>query len=175
MIDAVGGSQAFELERHLTLVVSRPNDAIGTQGIRGADHIDQIPATVTALPLPCVRVEKVAVQAVAGHLVIETQGVITGATGAGSSQLRMHPGHEIGFAQTEFCQLARGNAGDRTGRRVRQDVVTGLAIEVDRLVYFIEIEVSTQPRHLQWAIATGVDARRFIVVPEDGGHRRFLN
>ncbi|MNL23311.1 hypothetical protein D3C87_1446950 [compost metagenome] len=87
----------------------------------------------------------------------------------------MNPRHEIGFTQTLLGQTTGRNTGDRARRRMRQDVVTGLAIEVDRLVYFIEIEVSTQPRHLQWAIATGVDARRFIVVPEDGGHRRFLN
>ena len=87
----------------------------------------------------------------------------------------MHPGHEVSFTQAVLGQLTRGNAGDRAGRRMRQDVVTGLTIEIDRLVYFIEIEVGTQSRHLQWAIATGVDARRFIVVPEDGGHGLFLN
>ena len=56
-----------------------------------------------------------------------------------------------------------------------QDVFTGLAVKVDRLVYFIEIEVSANPRHLEWAVATGVDASGFIVVPEDRGHGLFLN
>jgi hypothetical protein len=68
----------------------------------------------------------------------------------------MHPGHEVGFAQAVLGQLTRGYAGDRAGRRMRQDVVTGLAIEIDRLVDFIEIEVGTQSRHLQWAIAAGL-------------------
>jgi hypothetical protein len=58
---------------------------------------------------------------------------------------------------------------------MRQDVVTGLAIKVDRFVYFIEIEVGANPRHLQRAVATGVDASGFIVVPEDRGHGLFLN
>ncbi|MNT57918.1 hypothetical protein D3C72_1953260 [compost metagenome] len=83
--------------------------------------------------------------------------------------------HEIGFAQTVLGQLCRGNSGDCTSGRVRQDVFTGLAIEVDRFVYFIEIEIGTQPGHLQRAVAAGIDASGFVVVPEDGGHRRFLN
>ncbi|MNT96426.1 hypothetical protein D3C72_2385080 [compost metagenome] len=58
---------------------------------------------------------------------------------------------------------------------MRQDVVAGPAKEVDRIVDFIELEVSTQPRHLQGAVATGIDARRFVVVPEDGSHGLFLN
>ncbi len=39
---------------------------------------------------------------------------------------------------------------------MRQDVVTGLAVKIDRLVYFIEIEVGANPRHLQRTVATGL-------------------
>ena len=58
---------------------------------------------------------------------------------------------------------------------MRQDVITGLAVKIDRLVYFIEFEVSANARHLQRTVATGIDASGFIVVPEDGGHGLFLN
>ncbi|MNP59673.1 hypothetical protein D3C76_1546870 [compost metagenome] len=87
----------------------------------------------------------------------------------------MHPGHEVGFAQPVLGQLGGRDAGDCASRGMRQDVVAGPAKEIDRLVDFIELEVSTQPRHLQRAVATGIDTRRFVVVPEDGGHGLFLN
>ncbi|MNI35139.1 hypothetical protein D3C73_891500 [compost metagenome] len=175
MIDAIGGRQAFELEGDPPFFILRPDQPIGTQGIRRANHINQIPAAVAPLPLTGVGVEKVAVQAVAGHLVVEPQGVVARATGAGGRQFGMHPGHEVGLAQTVFGQLPRRDTGDRARCRMRQDVITGLAIEVDRFVYDIEIEVGTQPCHLQRTVATGVDASGFIVVPEDGGHGLFLN
>ncbi|MNS95078.1 hypothetical protein D3C72_1293210 [compost metagenome] len=175
MIDAIGSGQAFELERDPPLVIGRPDQAIGTQGIGGAHHIDQVPAAIAALPLPRIGVEKVSVQAVAGHLVIETQGVIPRTTGTGRRELGMHPGHEIGFAQAVLLQLPGGDSRDRAGGRMRQDVVTGLAVKIDRLVDFIEIEVGAQAGHLQRTVATGIDASGFVVVPEDGGHGRFLN
>jgi hypothetical protein len=50
---------------------------------------------------------------------------------------------------------------------MRQDVITGQAVKIDRFVYFIEIEVGANPRDLQRSVATGVDASGFIVVPED--------
>ncbi|MNF83404.1 hypothetical protein D3C84_657280 [compost metagenome] len=175
VIDAVGGGQAFEFERHPSFVVRRPNQAIRPQGIRRTHHIDQVPATVTALPLAGIGVEEISVQAVTSHLVVETQGVVTRATSARCRQLRVYPSHEIGFAQTVFGQLARRDASDRAGRWMRQDVFTGLAIKIDRLVYDIEIKVSAQPRHLQRTVATRVDAGGFVVVPEDGGHGLFLN
>ncbi|MNY52990.1 hypothetical protein D3C86_1887110 [compost metagenome] len=87
----------------------------------------------------------------------------------------MHPGHEIGFAQALPGQLGRRDTGDRARRRMRQDVITGLTVKIDRRVYFIELKVGANPRHLQRTVATGIDASGFIVVPEDGGHGLFLN
>jgi hypothetical protein len=87
----------------------------------------------------------------------------------------MHPGHEIGFAQALPGQLTWRYSSDGAGRWMRQDVITGLAVKIDRFVYFIEIEVGANPRDLQRSVATGVDASGFIVVPEDRGHGLFLN
>ncbi|MNH33393.1 hypothetical protein D3C79_939030 [compost metagenome] len=87
----------------------------------------------------------------------------------------MHPGHEIGFAQAVLLQLPGGDSRDRAGGRMRQDVVTGLAVKIDRFVDFIEIEVGAQAGHLQRTVTTGIDASGFVVVPENGGHGRFLN
>ncbi|MOA22132.1 hypothetical protein D3C78_1426720 [compost metagenome] len=87
----------------------------------------------------------------------------------------MNPGHEIGFTQPLTGQPARGNPGDHARRRVRQDVVAGLAIEVDRLIDLIEVEIGSNTGHLQRSVAARCDASGFVVVPEDGGHGLFLN
>ena len=79
----------------------------------------------------------------------------------------MHASHEISFAQALFGELAGGDAGDRTGRRMRQDVFAGLAVEIDRLVDFVERMVSTNPGHLQRTVVARIDASGFVVVPED--------
>ncbi|MMZ70534.1 hypothetical protein D1872_335970 [compost metagenome] len=58
---------------------------------------------------------------------------------------------------------------------MRQDVFAGLPIEVDRLVDLVERMVGANSGHLQWAVVSRIDASGFVVVPENGGHGRFLN
>ncbi|MNH26215.1 hypothetical protein D3C79_862520 [compost metagenome] len=149
----------------------RPDDAFRAKGISSAYNIDQVPAAITALPLPGIRVEEVAVQAVAGNLVVETQGVVTGAAGPREGQLRVHPRHELGFAQALAGQLLGGDTRHQAGRRVRQDIVAGAAIKTDRLVDLIELEVGAHSGHLQRPVAARVDTGGFVVVPENArGH-----
>jgi hypothetical protein len=59
---------------------------------------------------------------------------------------------------------------------MRQDVITGLAVEVHRLGYFVELIIGADSRYLEWAIISRIDSGGFVVVPEDAGaHGRILN
>jgi hypothetical protein len=55
-----------------------------------------------------------------------------------------------------------------------QNIVAGLAIEIDRRTDLIELEVRTDTGYLEGAITAWIDAGGFIVVPENGGHGLFL-
>ncbi len=101
MLDAIGLAQQLKAQTGAPILLG-PLDAIGPQGARGSNDIDQVPAAVAALPFAGVRVEEVAVEAVAGDLVVETQRVVAGATGAGLCQLGVHPRHELGLAEALF-------------------------------------------------------------------------
>jgi hypothetical protein len=55
-----------------------------------------------------------------------------------------------------------------------QDIGAWLAIEIDRRADFVEFEVRPNAGYLERTITARVDAGRFIVVPENGGHGLFL-
>ena len=151
---------------HLDEVLG-PLDAFRAQGVGSANHVDQVPAAVTALPFAGIGVEEVAIQAVARHLIVEAQAVVTHPAGTRLRQLGMYPGDEFGLTQALLGQPARGDAGDQARRRMGQDVLAGLAIEIDRLVDFVERVVSANPGHLQRTVVARIDASGFVVVPED--------
>ncbi|MNZ62535.1 hypothetical protein D3C78_806600 [compost metagenome] len=88
----------------------------------------------------------------------------------------MHPGHELGFAQTLAGQLGRGDTGDQASSRVWQDVVTGLAVEIDRGFDLVEIKIGAHTGDLQGPVISRIDTGGFVVVPENAGaHGVVLN
>ncbi|MNP06869.1 hypothetical protein D3C76_988700 [compost metagenome] len=171
MLDAVGRGEAFQLQRHL-VVLLRPDDAFRAQGVGGAHQVDQVPAAVAALPFAGVGVEEVAVEAVARHLVVEAQGVVAGHAGAGARQFGVQAGHEFRLAKSALGEQPRPDAGDQAGQRMRQDVVARLAIEVERLADLVERLVGADAGDLQRPVAARIDAGGFVVVPEDAGVHR---
>ncbi|MCY1377670.1 hypothetical protein D9M69_652540 [compost metagenome] len=127
------------------------------------------------MPLAGIGVEKIAVQAIAGDFIVETQAVVTHAASARLDHFGMHASHELGLAQALVCQLAGGDARDQAGGRMRQDVVAGLTVDVQRHADFIEFFVGTNSGDLQRAVAARIDTGGFVVVPEQaGGHGGFL-
>ncbi len=171
VLQAVGLGQALQLQGDHALVVQRPLDAFRAQRVGGAHQVDEVPAAVAALPFAGIGVEEVAVEAVAGDFVVEAQGVVAGHAGARARQLGVQAGHELGFAQALLFQALRSDAGDQAGRRVRQYVVAGATIEVQRRLDLVERLVGADAGDLQRAVAARVDAGGLVVVPEDaGGH-----
>src|SRR3990167_10092112 len=108
VVYAVGLCKAFELEGHAPFLLG-PVDALRPQGVGGAHHIDLVPATVAALPLARIGVEKIAVQTVARHFIVESQGVVAGAAGTWRGQFGVHPSHEIGFGKALLSEDTRRN------------------------------------------------------------------
>ena len=50
---------------------------------------------------------------------------------------------------------------------MRQDIVTGLAVDIQWLINFIKVFIGTNPRYLQWPVAARVNTRGFVVVPKE--------
>src|SRR5690606_38029577 len=159
-----------QLQRYSPLFF-RPLDALGPQRIGGAHQIDQVPAAVAALPLTRIRVEEVAIEAIARHLVIEAQAVVARTTGPRCRERGMHAGHELALVQALLQQTLRVDAGYQTGSRVRKDVVAGPTVDVQRLADLVQRLVGADPRHLQRTITTRIDTGGLVVVPEGAGSR----
>ncbi len=169
MIEAIGRAEQFQAQADLSIHLG-PLNALWPQRVRRTHGIDQVPATVAALPLAGIRVEEIAVQAVAGDFIVEAQAVVAGAAGAGAGQFGVHPGHEVTLGQAVPRQLRRADAGDQAGCGVRQDIVAGPAEQIDRRFDFIEVQIRAHPGHLQRPVAARIDTGGFVVVPENGAH-----
>ena len=168
MVDAIGGGQSLQLEADAPVFL-RPVDAFGAQSVGGTQQINQIPAGVAALPLAAIGVEEVAIQAVARHFVIEAQTVVTRATGARHTHLGMQARHKLALRQPPLSQALRGDASNQASHGMGQDIVAGLAIQIERFADFIQRLVGANAGHLQRAITARVDAGGFVVIPEDAG------
>jgi len=166
MFQPVGGTQALELERHPP-VVFRPANSFRAQRIGGTHQIDQVPTAVAALPFACIRIVEIAVQAVAGHFVVETQAVVAGTAGSGSRQFPMQMMNELGLAHPLLLQNCRRDSRDQARGGMGKDVVAGSTVDVQRLADFLERLVGADTGNLQGAVAAGRYACGFEVVPED--------
>ncbi|MNF37685.1 hypothetical protein D3C84_186130 [compost metagenome] len=168
MVDTVGSRQQFQLQAGFAIHL-RPVDAFGAQGIRRTHNVDQVPAAVAALPFARIRIEEISIQTITGYFIVETQGVIAGPARTWPGQLRMDAGHELGFAHSLFSQARRCDSGNQAGCRVWQDIVAGLAIEIDRFLDFVQFEIGANSCDLQGAVAARIDTGGFVVVPENTG------
>ncbi len=89
----------------------------------GAGHghtqrVDEIPARVALPPFTGVGIVEVAVQGVAGHFVVESQGVVAHPAGARSGQLGVNTGDELRLRRPSRVRQLRSNAGEQAGFRV---------------------------------------------------------
>ena len=166
--DTVGPGELFEPETgNAGLGIPfRPVDALGTQGMRQSQQVENIPATVTVLPLARIGVEEVAVEPETGDLVIETDTVVTHTTGSGCCKLLVNGGKKVGLAHSPLLDIARCHARHERRHRMRKVVSRRLAVEHDRLVDNVEFEIGPDPCELRRAIVARIDAPGFVVVPE---------
>ena len=165
VLDAVSGGQVLQAETGLAALTLRPVDAIRPQCPGQADDVDHVPARVAILPLTCIGIEEVAVQAVAGHLVVEAQRVVTQRASPGPGQFVVDEAKEIGFGRTMLARVLRRDTGYQAGLGLRQQVVGGLCINDQRLADGIEIDVGAQTGELRCTIPRRRRAPGLVVVP----------
>ncbi len=75
----------------------------------------------------------------------------------------MYASHEISLGQALFGQNGRGDPGNGTGGGMGQNIVAGLAVNVDRWADLVQFEIRTNASYLERSIATRVDAGGFVV------------
>ena len=165
---AIGARQVAQLETGFAIVFLRPNDAIGTQGVTKAHHIQQVPAATIVLPLTRIRVDQIAPEHEARDFVVEADRVVAHADGAGLGKHALDLRRELMLGYAAFQAHLRRDAGDQAGLRTGQEIGCRLAIEHQRLADFIEFRIGPDAGELRRAVAPHVSPEGFVVVPEKG-------
>jgi hypothetical protein len=150
---AVGARQVLQPEAGLAVVVARPLDAVRTQRIGHAHHVEQVPAAAAVLPFARIRVDQVAPEQEARDFVVEADGVVADADRArlaeGGADLR----GELVFGHPVFQAVLRRDAGDQAGLRIGQEIGRRLAVQHDRLADLVEVGIGADRGELGRAIA----------------------
>ncbi len=167
---AIGRAQQFEPEAHPSLFVGRPHDAVRPQRVGGAHQIEDVPAPAVVLPFARIGIDQVAPEQETGELVVEADGVVADADGAGLAEGLLDVARELVLGHPLRQALLRGDAGDQAGLRVGQVIRRGLAILHQRRADFVQLGVGADRGELRRAIAARADAEGFVVVPEKAAH-----
>ena len=113
--NAVGPGQVLQFEAGRTVVFLGPVDALGAQRVGHAHHVKQVPTATLVLPLTRVGVDEVAPEHVARDLIVETDGVVAHANGAGAAQFGLDAGGKFALGHAAFQAHLRCDAGDEAG------------------------------------------------------------
>ena len=169
---AVGLGEVLELEAGAAVLLLRPLDAVGPQRIGQAHHVEQVPTAAFVLPLARIGIDEVAPEQEARDLVVEADGVVAHADGAGLREGALDLRRELVLGQAAFEAQLRRDAGDQRGLGTRQVVGRGLAIDHQRLADLVERRVGADGGELRGPVAARHGAEGFVVVPEEGlsGH-----
>ena len=161
---AVGDGELLQPEARLALVVKRPLYPLRAQGVAGPQHVEDVPAGVAVLPGVGIGVIEVAIEGVAGHLVIEADAVVAEHAGARGGELCVDLADEVRLAQAVLHRLLRRDAGDEAGFRLRQVIRRRLAVNHQRLADDVEIPVGANARKLRRSVFGRTDAEGLVVV-----------
>ncbi len=167
--DAVGDRQLLQPETRLALIVKRPLDPLRPQGIAGSQHVENIPAGVAVLPAVAIGVIEVAIEGVAGHLVIEADAVVAKHTGIRRGELLVDLANEIRLAQPVLHRLLWRDTGNEARLRIRQVVRWRFAINHQRLANDVEIRIGANTGKLRRPVLGGTDAEGLVVVEVESG------
>ena len=166
---AVGGAQLLEPEGGVAVLAHRPLDALGPQRVRGAHHVQQIPAPAAVLPLARIGVAQVAPQHEAGDLVVEADRVVADADGSALAQRIVDAAGEFMLGHALGRALLRRDAGDQAAFGLGQHVGRRLAVQHQRLADLVQLGIGADGGELRRPVAPRVGAEGFVVVPEKGG------
>ena len=178
---AVGTRQIFKLEaraqragliRPAFVGLGRPDDAVRTQRVGHAHHVEQVPAPAIVLPFAAIRVHQVAPEHEARDLVVKADSVVAHANCSGLSQQTLDAGRKFIFRQPALQAQLRRNAGNQAGHRIGQVIIGRLAVNHHRLTDLVEVGIGANAGKLARPITPRIQAKGFVVMPEKGvrGH-----
>ena len=128
VLDAIGGGESLQSEGGDAIVAGRPLDALGAQGM-GRRRVSM--RSQRELPFCHSRrigVAQVAVEEVAGDLVVEADAVVADPAGPWATQFAGDVGGEFGLRQAAFGGHLGGEAGDQARLGLGQQVVGGAGV-----------------------------------------------
>ena len=163
---AVGGGQVLQLEGRPAVGMGGPFDALGPQRIGAAHHVQDVPAAAVVLPLAAIGVDQIAPEQVARDLVVEAQGVVAHAHGAGLTQCLQHRGGKLVLGHALGQAGLRRDAGEQAALGVGQAVGCGLAVQHHRVTDLVERGVGAYAGKLGRPVSARYAAEGFVVVPE---------
>jgi len=165
---AVGAGQVLQLETGPAIGLGGPLYALGPQGVGHAHHVQQVPAATSVLPFAGIGVDQVAPEQEAGELVVEANGVVAHAYGAGLAQRGLDLARERVFNEPMFGAVLGRDAGDQAGLGVGQHLQRWPAVDHQRFTDLVEFGVGADAGKLGRPVGPGVGAEGFVVVPEKG-------
>ncbi|MNO98341.1 hypothetical protein D3C76_900860 [compost metagenome] len=164
----VGHRQPLQLEARLAFVVEGPLYPLRAQGVAGPQHVEDVPAGVAVLPAVGIGVIEVAIEGVAGHLVIEADAVVAQHAGVRGGELLVDLANEVRLAQAVLHRLLRRDAGDEAGFRLRQVIRGRFAVNHQWLADDVEVGVGANTRKLRRPVLGGADAEGLVIVEIEG-------
>src|SRR5690625_4807173 len=170
VLQAVGPAEVFQPKAGRAVLPQGPLQALGPQGMAGAHHVQQIPARIAVLPLPGIGVVKVAIQGVAGHLVVETQAVVAHTAGSGGGQFGVDGGDELRLTHPPLRRALGGEPGDQAGLGLGQVIPGRMALDGQGLADLVELEVGAQAGKLGRPVPARVGPPGLVVVPVEACH-----
>jgi hypothetical protein len=105
------------------------------------------------LPFARIRIDQVAPEHEAGDLVVEADGVVAHADGAGLRKRLLDGGGELVLGHAPFQTLLRRDAGNQAGLRVGQEIIGRLAIQHDRIADLVQLGIGADRGKLRRAVA----------------------
>ena len=93
------------------------------------------------MPLAGIGIKQVAIKQMAGDFIIKTQAVVACHAGAGLAHGALHLTGELGFGKPTTLRFLRRDAGNQASGGVRQIIIGGLTVQLDRVADFIEVGI----------------------------------
>src|SRR5690606_2860316 len=172
--NAIGFRKLFQPKAWAAILLRRPNNPVRAKCICQPNHINNVPAGITVLPLPGIWVIKIAVERMAGYFIIKADVVIASDTSTRLRKLLVNPTDKLRLPQPFPLGRLRRNTGNQTSVRLRQHIIRRLTVNQERLRNDVEIQVRTDTRELSRPIPLRIRTKGFVVVPIYGFRHQCL-
>ncbi len=152
----------------------RPDDAVRAQRVAAAQHVEQVPASAVVLPLAGIRIDQVAPEQEARHLVVEADAVVADADRPRLRQFGFDRGGEFMLGDALGQAALRQDAGQQAGFGLGQVVRRRTAIQHPRAADLVQLGIGAHAGKLCRPVAARRTTEGFVVVPVEtrAAHRQ---